>query len=149
MQNCKNFKIKQALGCQLIRKRCFKGTLNWLKYIIWKKKLIPRTGFMLLSLQNLPKLLTDSTKINRPGYNIRMYWTNFWQMTFHMQQFHMQVRSSHLYASFGTLCVQIGQLFEAQWDFELSEEFEFDVIFLRKQRFYRFHKFFKDTLCLE
>ena len=24
-------------------------------------------------------LLTDSIKINRPGYNIPMYWTNFWQ----------------------------------------------------------------------
>ena len=30
--------------------------------------------------------ITDSTKINRPGYNIRMYWTNFWQPTVHVQQ---------------------------------------------------------------
>ena len=34
-------------------------------------------------------------------------------------------------------------------DFKLSEEFEIDVIFLRKQRFYRFHTIFKDSLCLE
>ena len=29
---------------------------------------------------------TDSIKINRPGYNIRMHWTNFWQSTVHIQQ---------------------------------------------------------------
>ena len=29
---------------------------------------------------------TDSTKINRPGNNIRMYWTNFRQPTAHVQQ---------------------------------------------------------------
>ena len=61
----------------------------------------------------------------------------------------IEVGSSHLYASFGTFWVQLGQLVEAQWDFKLSEEFEIDVIFLRKQRFYRFHTFFKDSLCLE
>ena len=57
--------------------------------------------------------------------------------------------SSHLYASFGTFCVQIGQLFKAQRDFKLSEKFEIDVIFLPKQRFYRFQTFFKDALFLE
>ena len=60
-----------------------------------------------------------------------------------------EVGSSHIYASFGTFWVQIGQLFEAQWDLELSEEFEIDVIFLQKQRFYRFPTFFKDSLCLQ
>ena len=39
------------------------------------------------------------------------------------------MRSSHLYTSFGTFNVQIGQLFEAQKDFEFSEEFEIDDIF--------------------
>ena len=61
----------------------------------------------------------------------------------------IKVCCAHLYASFGTFCVQIGQLFEVQWDFKLSEEFEIDVIFLIKQRFYRFHAFFRDSLCLE
>ena len=56
----------------------------------------------------------------------------------------IEVDSSHLYASFGTFWVQIGQLVEAQWDFKLSEEFEINVIFLRKRRFCRFHTFFKD-----
>ena len=61
----------------------------------------------------------------------------------------IEVGSSHLYASFGTFCVQIGQLVEVQWDFKLSEEFEINVIFHQKQRFYRFHTFFKDSLSLE
>ena len=50
------------------------------------------------------------------------------------------------YASFGTFCFQIGQLFETQRDSKLSEEFEIDVIF---QWFYRFQTFFKESLCLE
>ena len=48
-----------------------------------------------------------------------MYVTNFWPPTVHIQQnvFEktlIEVFSSHLYASFGTFCGQIGQLFEAQ-----------------------------------
>ena len=59
----------------------------------------------------------------------------------------MEDGSSHLYASFGTFCVQIGQLFEAQRDFKITEGFEIEVIFLRKQRFYRFQTFFEDSLA--
>ena len=60
--------------------------------------------------------VTDSTKINRPEHNIGMYWTNFRQPTAHVQQNILgktliEVCSLHLYASFGTFCVQIGQLF--------------------------------------
>ena len=45
----------------------------------------------------------------------RMYWTNFWQLTFHVQQKKFEktlikVESSHLCASFGIFCVQIGKL---------------------------------------
>ena len=90
-------------------------------------------------------------------YSIPMYWTNFWQPTVHVHQniFEktlIEVGSSRLYASFGSFCVQIGQLFEAhsaQWDFKLSEEFEIDVIFHRKQWFYRFQTFSKDSLWLQ
>ena len=58
--------------------------------------------------------ITDSIKINRPGHNIRMYWPNFWQPTNDVQQniFEkslIEVCSTHLYASFDTFCVQIGQ----------------------------------------
>ena len=35
----------------------------------------------------------------------------------------IEVCSSHLHASFGTFCVQIGQFFEARWVFKHSEEF--------------------------
>ena len=31
----------------------------------------------------------------------------------------MEAYSPNLYASFGTVCVQIGQLFESQWVFEV------------------------------
>ena len=71
---------------------------------------------------------TDSTKINRPGHNIHMYWTNFWQPTVCVQQNVLEktlieVCSPHLYTSFGTFCVQIGQSVVVQWDFKLSKEF--------------------------
>ena len=35
---------------------------------------------------------TDSTKINRPGHNIRMYWTNFWQPNVHIQQNTLKIK---------------------------------------------------------
>ena len=57
-----------------------------------------------------------------------------------------EVDTSHLYASFGTFFFQICYLFQAQWDFKLSEEFEIDVIFLQKLQFYHFQTFFKDSL---
>ena len=67
-------------------------------------------------------LYTDSIKINHPEYNIGMYWTNFWQPSVYIHQniFEktiIEVCNSHLYASFGNFCDQIGQLFEAQWLF--------------------------------
>ena len=70
----------------------------------------------------------DSTKINRPGQNIHMYWAKFWQPTVPIQQ-HIfeknliEVCSSYLYNSFGTFWVQIGKFFEARWIFKHSEEF--------------------------
>ena len=62
---------------------------------------------------------TDSTKINRPGYNIPMYWTNFRQPYTHVQQnifgkTLIEVRSPHLYAFFGNFYAKIDPLFEAQ-----------------------------------
>ena len=71
---------------------------------------------------------TDSTKINRPEHNIRMYWANFRQPTAHVQQNILgktiiEFCSLHLYASFGNFCVQIGLLISAQWVFKHSEEF--------------------------
>ena len=67
---------------------------------------------------------TDSIKINRPYHNIRIYWTNIWQPTIDVQQsifekIRIKVCSTHLYASFGTFCAYIGQLFETQRVFEV------------------------------
>ena len=67
--------------------------------------------------------VTDSTKINRPGHSIRMYWTIFWQPTAHVHQnifgkTPTKVCSPHLYPSFYTFYVKIGWLFKAQWVFE-------------------------------
>ena len=64
---------------------------------------------------------TDSTKINRPGYNIRMYWTNFRQPTVHVQQFFyektlIEVGSSHLLLA--PFVSEPDQFLEAQWVFE-------------------------------
>ena len=52
----------------------------------------------------------------------------------------IEVHSLHFYASFGTFCIQIGQLFEAQ---------AFEVIFFQKQQIYHFQTFFKDSLGLQ
>ena len=78
------------------------------------------------SLYKANRKLEDSIKINRPIYNIRMYWTNFWQPIIHIysqqnifENTLLKIYSPHLYASFDTFCVQIGQSFEAQWVFEV------------------------------
>ena len=57
-----------------------------------------------------------------------MYRNNFWQPTVHLQQnvfdkTLIEFVRSHLCASFGTFCVQIGQLFAAQWVFKHLKEF--------------------------
>ena len=58
----------------------------------------------------------------------------------------IEVCSSHIYASFGNYCVQIGQLFEVQWDFKLTEKIEIDDIFLRRQLIVDFQTYSK-THC--
>ena len=76
------------------------------------------------------KEYTDSTKINRPEHNIRMYWTNFWQPSVNVEQNTFEktlikVGSAHIYVYFGTFCVQIVQFFEAQWFFEKKKQIFF------------------------
>ena len=99
---------------------------------------------------------TDSTKINRPEHNIRMYWTNFRQPTAHVQlnisvKTLIEVCILHLYASFGTFCVKIGLLFVSQWVFYHSEEFQNRRHFPSKTANCPFSniRYFKDSLCLE
>ena len=59
--------------------------------------------------------VTDSTKINS-GLFMYCKTKYFWKTL-------IEVFSPHLYASFGTFYVQIGQSFAAQWVFKQSEEF--------------------------
>ena len=91
-----------------------------------------------VSLVNLsPRKPTDSTKINCPGHNIRMYWTIFWHPVVHAQQtiFEktlMEVDSPHLYGCFGTFCAQIGQSLSL-WN--MFENQQIDVIEGKCRRF--------------
>ena len=118
-------------------------------YASWMRSFRKSIAFIVMNFNNNAR-----KNMNLLPYSIRMYWTNFWQPTVLLQQNifeknHIELGSSQLYASFGIFFVQIVQLLEAQWDFNFSEEFEISVIFLRKQLFYRFHTFFKDSLRLE
>ena len=81
---------------------------------------------------NFFSIFTSLGTLTRKNMNlpcsIRMYWTNFWHPNVNVQQniFEktlIEVGCSHLYASFGTFCVQIGQLFAAQWIFETCLKF--------------------------
>ena len=87
-------------------------------------------------------------------YSIRMYWTNSWQPTVHVQQtiFEkslIEVGSSHLYASFGTFCVQIGRLLEAQWVFEKCMKTVKSLFSTENDVDFEFFWRFKVSLCLE
>ena len=86
--------------------------------------------------------------------NPRIYWTNFWQPTVHVQQsiFEktlIQVGSSYLYASFGTFYVQIGQLFEAQWVFDKSMKTVKSLFSTENDVDFEFFRKFKVSLRLE
>ena len=60
-----------------------------------------------------------------------------------------EVGSLHLYASFGTFYVQIGQLFEAQWVFEKCLK-TVKLLFSKKNDVdFEFFRKFKISLCLE
>ena len=107
--------------------------------------------FQCFVLWLLYNICTDSTKINCPDHNIHMYWTNFWHPKTHVQQNIfgknlIKVGSSHLYASFGTFCSQIGHLFEGQWVFWLC--LKIDKSLLSKQNVDDFGilRMFKDSL---
>ena len=97
-----------------------------------------------IEFERKKKCTLNRKNMNLP-YSIRKYVLNEFLTADHsrtkkniFEKTLFEVGSSHLYDSFGTFCVQIGQLFEAQGDFKLSEEFEIDFIFLQKQQFYRF-----------
>ena len=72
---------------------------------------------------------TAAIEIIRPGHNIRMYFTNFWRLSIHLQQ---NILGKNLYKSlfftslrfFWYLFVRIGQLFETQCLFEVCLEID-------------------------
>ena len=106
---------------------CKEVSHSALENCLWIKRLCAFYEIKLFDLCSQKFELADSTKINSPGYNIRMHGTNFWQANVHVEQNIFQknlieICSPHLYASFGTFCVQIGQLFAAKWVFKHSEE---------------------------
>ena len=83
-----------------------------------------------------------------------MYWTNFGQTTVRVQQniFEhtlIEVGGLILYASFGTFCVQMDQLFESQWAFE--EYLSMDKSLFSKENVtdFDFFQMFKDSLRFE
>ena len=98
-----------------------------LKYAIWRR-------YSTLYICHSQKVFSKSTaaiKINHPGHNIRvrMYWTIFLRPTVNGQQnifekIIIEVCGPHLYASFGTFCAQIGQLFETQCVIEVCLEID-------------------------
>ena len=114
-------------------------------YTGWRSELVTHfssyevifTSYRIRSVSNslCCPLYINSIKINSPEYNTRTYVLNFWQPTVHVHKTFINVGSSHLHASFGTFCVQNGQLFA-----------EIDNVFPRKQRFDHFKKFSK-THC--
>ena len=80
-------------------------------------------------------------------YSIHMYWTIFWLPT--VQQIFSkntlkEVRSLHLYASFGNFCVQICQSFQTFRAIRNRSLFSFKNS--QKKRSYRFQTLFKDSV---
>ena len=60
-----------------------------------------------------------------------------------------EVGSLHLYASFGTFYVQIGQLFEAQWVFEKCLKAAKSLFLKENDVDFQFFRKFQVSLCLE
>ena len=119
----------------------FKGNINWPARDEATKARIETT-------HTLP------TKVKHPSYNIRMYWTNSCQPTVRIQQniFEqtlIEVGNLHLYASFGTFCVQIGQLFESQWAFEECLNIDKSLFSKENVADFDFLRMFKHSLLLE
>ena len=113
--------IKQYGGTLLFHS----GKWHWFLIILYvffaRKKFSKRWIFL---HQSSYERYTIPFKINHPVHNIRTKWPNFRLPTVRKQQSILlkktliEVYSSHLHASFGTFCVQIGQLFETQLVFE-------------------------------
>ena len=97
---------------------------------------------------------TAATKINRPGHNIRMHWTNFWQPYAHVKQnIKTKILSKivvHIFtlllASFSSNSVNYSR---HSGSLNNRKNSEIDDIFLRWEGFVNFQTYFKNSLCLE
>ena len=83
-----------------------------------------------------------------------MYWTIFCQPTNRGKQNIFELTlikdvSLSLYASFGTFCVQIGQLFESQWAFEECLNIDKSLFSQENVADFDFLRIFKNSLRLE
>ena len=83
-----------------------------------------------------------------------MYWTNFCRPTVRVQQniFEqplIEVGSLNLYTSFGTFCIQIGQLLESQWAFEECLNIDKSLFSKENVADFDFLRMFKDSLRLK
>ena len=92
---------------------------------MWSLILNWRPVFSIISLDKTELWSTICHNKTHLHYSILMYWMIFWLLTIHKQQNILgktitEVDSSHIHASFGTFCGQIGQSFESQWDLKLS-----------------------------
>ena len=79
---------------------------------------------------------------------------NIWQPIVGTQQnifvkILMKIDSSYFYASFGTFCVQIGKLFEAQWVFEKCLNIDKSSFTKESVTDFEIMPMFKDSLRLE
>ena len=99
-------------------------------------------------------IIYTASKKRNLVYSIALYWQDFRSLNLH-SNFVIFTKtltkscSSWLQASFDIFWVQIGQVLEAQWVFEHSEESPNRRHFLRKQRFIDVQAFFKSSLWLE
>ena len=60
-----------------------------------------------------------------------------------------ELGSSHIYASFGTFCVRIGQLFEAQWVFKKCMKTVKSLFSMENDVDFEFFRKFKVSLRLD
>ena len=143
------FCFVQFLGQGVILAKAFKVCWN-----IWQKFFVELEIASVSWFMNQKILHTLPRKNMNLLYSISMYWTSFWQPTVQAQQNIflkplIEASSSHLYASFGTFCVQIGPLFEAQWVLEKCLKTVKSLFLKENDVDFEFFQKFKASLWLE
>ena len=81
----KKWSCTMHIGCKSEREKPFFFVLTSLTIVATCYSILGFAHLKICIIQNRQNL-QDSTKINRPEHNMRMYWTNFRQPTAHVQQ---------------------------------------------------------------